>query len=239
MIISDLLQFLKECIFPVFCLECKIEGEWWCESCIRKNTIGVFYCPACHVINLHGKFCFNCQSGHYLNGVAAFLNYREEKIVGQLIKKFKYNFAYDVKRVWKTLADFALINIMEKLQINNNDFVIIPVPLHKSRLKERGFNQSKIIAEIYYKNLKGKYDVALDCDGLVRNKFTQQQAKLNKQERLVNINGAFSWVKNNPPGKVVILVDDVYTSGATMEECAKVLKKAGAQKVFGLVMARD
>ncbi|EKD43017.1 MAG: hypothetical protein ACD_72C00503G0003 [uncultured bacterium] len=235
----SIINYLKDCLFPIFCIECKVEGEWWCKKCIKKNELGVFYCPVCHLKNTNGKACQKCQSSCYLNGVAAFFDYDEHAPVGQLIKKFKYNFAYDISRVWQTLSDEASLKIIDQLQINACELSIVPIPLHIRRYRERGFNQSELIADAINEQIKNKITTSLDTVGLCRSKITKQQAKLNRKERMENMKDAFIWTKNIPPTRVVILVDDVYTSGSTMQECARVLKKAGAQKVYGLVIARD
>jgi len=109
----------------------------------------------------------------------------------------------------------------------------MPVPLSKKRLKWRGFNQAEIIANILADNFK----LEIDAKNLKRIKNTKPQAKLNERERRNNLADCFSWLGDKLNGRNIILVDDVATTGSTLNECAKVLKQAGASEVWGLVVA--
>jgi ComF family protein len=115
------------------------------------------------------------------------------------------------------------------------DMLMIPVPLHKKRLKQRGFNQSALLV----KSVSRILDIEADYFSLIRIKYTETQTGLNLEERRRNVKGAFEVSgRKNLNGKTVILVDDVATTGNTMNECASVLKKAGCDMVFGLTLAR-
>ena len=119
------------------------------------------------------------------------------------------------------------------VDINNID-VFVPVPLHKKKKVERGFNQS----ELLIRQSLIKYEKELSADNLIRIQNTRSQVNLYREERAMNVEGAFR-VKNPElfSGKNVLLVDDVCTTGATLNECAKSLKNAGVKKVFGIVLA--
>ncbi|MEJ2691035.1 MAG: phosphoribosyltransferase family protein, partial [Deltaproteobacteria bacterium] len=113
--------------------------------------------------------------------------------------------------------------------------LIIPVPLHVQRLKQRGFNQSMILASQFFPAFKGR----IKPRALVRQRYTMPQTSLSRHQRLANIRGAF--LVSNPAmvrGRSVTLVDDIYTTGATINECARVLRRAGAAKIIGLTFAR-
>lgn len=237
-----LIKNLRECLFPVFCLGCSIEGEWYCEKCFKElKNFGVFYCPVCHSKNSDGSPCNNCQVTTSLNRVVAFFDYEEKSIFGRLIKHFKYDFAYDIESVWKKIIQRYLENIFKKLEIEGESLVIVPVPLHPRRLRERGFNQAEIIGRIIFEQLQkfNKNEVIFEVNGLRRTRVTSQQAKLNRVERIANIKNAFVWKGKNLDNKAVILVDDVYTSGSTMNECGRILKLANVKGVFGLALGRD
>jgi len=237
---SNLLRECKDCLFPIFCIECKIEGSWWCENCIKKNVcIGIFCCPVCHVQNTNGNPCYKCKAVSPLNGVAAFLNYNDNLIIAKLIKQYKYNFAFDIIEVWEKIIDINLLDIISRMNIDMTFFTIIPVPLHNRRERERGFNQSDLIAKLIYQKISTLKKVDFDNKSLVRKKYTTQQAKLNRIDRFNNLKDVFDWSGNKPVPRNILLIDDVYTSGATTQECARVLKKTGAQKVFALTLARD
>lgn len=110
---------------------------------------------------------------------------------------------------------------------------IIPVPLHLSRKRERGYNQSKILAEEISKTVS----VPVTKKVLIRKKKTKDQTHLSPEERERNVRGAFVVRANSVlQGKKVILVDDVMTTGATLKECARVIKEAGAREVVGVTL---
>jgi len=116
------------------------------------------------------------------------------------------------------------------------DLVIVPVPLHRSRLWERGFNQAQSLAEIVAERTDWPLERAL-----VRRRFTKPQFGLRKKERRGNIQGVFAVPAHQKPillGKTVLLIDDIVTTGATINECAKVLKQNGVREVWGLVLAK-
>jgi len=113
--------------------------------------------------------------------------------------------------------------------------IIVPVPLHSKRLKERGFNQSFLLAH----QINKKLSLPVIADDLQRIKWTRPQVELDWRERASNVKGAFTLIDNEEiKGKEVLLIDDVYTTGSTVNECARVLKKAGAKKVYVATVAR-
>jgi ComF family protein len=167
-----------------------------------------------------------------------------EGVLLDAIHRFKYN--------GKNSLSKALVKIMasaigmqrhrniafEKTSgaiLSSSPDLIVPVPLHKTRLKERGFNQSLLLA----KGLARIYHLPIDYLNLKRIRATDHQVNLKGKDRLVNVKGAFA-VKDRDAfkGKKVLLIDDVYTTGATISECSKVLKKAGAKEVNVLTLAR-
>jgi ComF family protein len=110
---------------------------------------------------------------------------------------------------------------------------LVPIPLHAERLAQRGYNQAAEIAHA----LGREWNLPV-VDGLARVRATEQQAKLNSRERAANVQGAFRWVAAPPPTRLA-LVDDVLTTGATMNACAEALRLAGAARVCGLALARS
>ncbi len=210
-------EWVKDMFFPKFCVACQnAEGEWLCEKCFQKIAAPQPF------------FCLDQtdETASDLNGATALFNYGENTI-SQLIKLLKYNYLTDIADI------FAKFIKKEDFNFNWRGFTIIPVPLHPRRERERGFNQSEIIAKIFAEKLGLEINI-----GLRRGVYTAQQAKLSKEERQQNLKDAFSFVKEQKtiPEKV-LLVDDVFTTGATMRECAKVLKSNGVKIVCGLVLA--
>jgi len=214
---EGLKNLLTEILFPCVCVKCGREGEWWCAKCQQKNKIV-------------------CQFGlavAELDSVTALFNYKENSPQGQLIKKFKYNFARDINSVWQEILHKAFVED-KNLNLLFKNKVIVPVPLYKKRLRTRGFNQAEDLAKIIAKITRSK----LDCKNLIKIKNTISQAKLSGKQRRENLAGAFSCLVDLPASTEVVLIDDVFTTGTTMQECAKVLRASGTRKVHAFVLAR-
>jgi len=149
----------------------------------------------------------------------------------QLVLDFKYG---DKMHAVKTFAPW--LSRAAAPMIGETD-IVMPVPLHRKRLWQRRFNQSALLADTLARA------AALPClpDGMMRKRFTQPQKGLSRTERHTNVRGAFAVTPRHQAalaGKRVMIVDDVFTSGATLNECARVLKRAGAAKVFVVTLAR-
>ena len=149
----------------------------------------------------------------------------------EAIQRFKYNSGTQL-----TSSLSALFSSFAREWIPNpRDFLTIPVPLHRRRLRERGFNQSLLLA----KALSSSLGTQLDYLSFMRRRYTRAQTGLGKEERRKNVKDAFSVIYPNLiEGKKIILVDDVFTTGYTLNECAKALKKSGAIAVICLTLAR-
>jgi ComF family protein len=147
------------------------------------------------------------------------------------IQRFKYN-----SETQLTSSFGALFSFFAREWIPNPKGVLtIPVPLHRRRLRERGFNQSLLLA----KTLSTSLGTQLDYLSFIRKRYTRAQTGLGKEERRKNVKDAFSVIYPNLiEGKKIILVDDVFTTGHTLNECAKALKKSGAVVVICLTLAR-
>jgi ComF family protein len=222
----------KDYIFPIFCLGCDKEGVWLCEDCETKiDTGGVFCCPVCHKNTDYGFCCESCVKEFNLDAEVAITLYQEASLIGKIIEALKYQYAEEVKIVFASLIKKFIAKHPEFFKEID---AIIPVPLHKKRFAERGYNQAEIIAKILARELNLPVS-----HGLERYRPTRQQAKLRREERLVNLKDAFRLLVGvELAGKKVLLIDDVYTTGSTMSECAGALKKAGVAQVWGFSVAR-
>lgn len=155
------------------------------------------------------------------------------KIVKEAIHKFKYGYIKDLSLPLSIL----ILNHLQiiGLQIDRT-FIIIPVPITDKKKRRRGFNQSEEMA----KTISEATGIPLLTDALIKTKETLPQMELKRDERLENIKNCFKIKKEREiKDKMIILLDDVYTTGSTMEECAKTLKQAGAREVWGLTAARE
>jgi len=232
-------SFFVDLLFPIECLDCGREGEWLCAGCFLKiKIVDRQVCQGCGRFGLNGAVCSHCKPDWALDRVLAALDY-DRMIPAKLIKTLKYGFVKDVSLVLAKI--FLKFYHSSKLQGLVPDFggrriIFIPVPLHPKRLRWRGFNQSELIARPIAQALGGE----LLNGVLIRAKNVLPQTKFKGAERLKNIEGCFKFIgeANQIKGKIVILVDDVITTGATMNECAKALKLAGAKKVWGFAIAR-
>ncbi|MCX6720139.1 MAG: ComF family protein [Candidatus Staskawiczbacteria bacterium] len=235
-------EFALDLFFPKFCLGCQKEGSYLCEDCRAVLDIAEHnYClcethPMRLLPNSKSGKCPKC-SGKNLSGLYFALSYKEKDLTKKLIRQFKYP-PY-LKDLAKTLASI-LIEHFIKTGKNTNEIwensVLIPVPSDKKKLKTRGYNQSEELA----KELSKVLQVPVISNNLIKTKITSPQMELKKYQREKNLKNAFQM--KNPAelsGKKTFLVDDVYTTGSTMEECSQVLKTAGAQTVWGIAIARE
>ena len=220
-------------IFPqdykcIFC-KCELPEGGICNDCI--NSLPIIKGKTC--INCGGRVvnnndvCLDCKGGTniYDKGFCVF-DYADK--IQEKILKFK-------NRKYKHIGYAFAKEMLNKFKTINIPFdIIIPVPIHENRRRSRGFNQSEILCQDindYYGRVRN--------DVLIRAVDTCRQSELNRANRLKNLSNAFKVTdKSKVKGKFILLVDDIYTTGSTINECAKVLKKVGAEKVYFLCLAR-
>jgi ComF family protein len=187
-----------------------------------------------------GETCLSCGRRHSLDGLFAAASFRGNRMIESAIHIMKYEFVDGIGGpLGRFLADAA-----SRSELPLPD-LIVPVPLHPWRARFRGFNQSSLIAASLSERLTPGIGIPVREDILIRSRFTLPQARSHDaKERKENLQGAFrlsgkiSNAKKTLSGATVWLVDDVATTGATLEECAKILKKSGTKKVLGVVVAR-
>jgi len=223
---------ILDLIYPKKCLECKENGHYLCTKCIKKVRSSYPTCPNCNKYSFWGKTHKNCKKKYDLDELISLWKY--EGVVRKGILVLKYKFVSDVT---KELSDLITKEIKKRKIIFGKDTIIIPVPLHKNRHFFRGFNQSEEIV----KKVSQKLGLKFMPDLVVRTKNTSFQTSLTKNERLKNIKNAFKFnchykIKNKD--KKVIIFDDVWTTGATVKEIARVLKKKGISKVSALTITK-
>lgn len=232
-------RFLLDLFFPKFCLGCQREGTFLCQDCKEILDINQFDCCLCenHPQTLaphsENRKCPKCQNKK-LDGLFFALPY-EKQLIKNLIHQFKYspylkNLAEDLAKI---ISDhFILSGINNKIFENS---ILIPVPIHEKKLKLRGYNQSEELA----KELSKIFEIPMENSVLIKIKSTKNQMELKKEEREKNLENSFE-IKN--PEKIqdkkIFLVDDVYTTGSTMQECALALRRSGAKKVYGVCITR-
>jgi len=219
---------LLNVLFPVRCGGCRQLGSWWCAAC-QDSIVWVQapFCPRCGQPQRFDRMCNACQNMQPgLGGIRSATLF--EGPLRQAIHQFKYN--------RQTALAIPLVRLLESCWTENclPVDVIVPVPLHPSRLRERGYNQSALLARHFAASIN--VPVVEDC--LVRTRATASQMTLNASERQTNVEGAFACVGDRLVDEHVLLVDDVCTTGATLESCALALSHAGAASVWALTLAR-
>lgn len=226
-------KFTIDLFFPKKCLGCGRADIYLCPACFNKIEV----LPIVH------------KKQKYLDKLIAACQYRNP-LVKELIKNFKYNY---IKELAEPLGHL-LIKSLEKnwrlgilfhqTQTKNWKFIIMPIPLYGTRKRKRGFNQAELLA----KEVAEHFNLPLETNILKRILPTVPQVDIkNHEKRKTNIKDAFDIspqpsVEGLAPsaveGKTIILIDDVTTTGATLIEAAKVLKKSGANEIWGLVVAK-
>ena len=226
--VTKLKRIALDLLFPQWCIGCGREGNYICDNC-RQSLSRILppICPRCGKPQSDGMLCPACDDENTgIDGIRSPFVFNG--VIRQAVHELKYrNLRALAIPMAGLLHDYILENPMP-------GEVLVPVPLHRKRLRERGYNQSALLAKQLGK-LTGM-PVIDDC--LIRQHHTPPQARTtNIDERRQNVVNAFSCSNGKLQGMKVILIDDVTTSGTTLNACAETLKKSGITSVWGLVMA--
>jgi len=220
---NSLLKIANRLLLPVTCLGCGEEGEWICSKCLKKlRPAEPVICVLCGKAADDG-LCPKCRKSTRLDGAITLFSY-QEKIMQELVKTAKYAGNFDALKFFGEKFGSTYRRLLDKDQ-----WVFCYIPISAERLKERGFNQAEELARA----IGGQDFPAKNL--LKKIKDTPQQVKQNRKIRLKNVQGSLA-VRGIVPAQVVIC-DDVITTGSTLKEAAKALRKAGAKKVIALTIA--
>ncbi|MGQ9521776.1 MAG: ComF family protein [Anaerolineae bacterium] len=223
-----LLGSLLNLLFPPRCVVCRRVGTWLCPECVNQlPRLSSPVCQRCGTPITHGMFCRTCREAPLrLEGIRSVAPFRGP--VRSAIHYLKYRHA-------RELAD-PLGELMAQYWQQNPlpAEVIVPVPLHPSRLRRRGYNQAALLAWA----LGRRVGLPVDEDALCRVRATASQMRLQAADRRRNVENAFHCLTDRMGGRRVLLVDDVCTTGATLEACADALREGGARQVWALTLAR-
>lgn len=227
------LEFLLNIVFPLKCLTCKNakpENFILCESCLKSIKEVSFCCAKCGIpLDINQDYCFDCVNT-VLYYDSFFVPFYYEKTIKKLIHVFKYKNRVGAIEAISHFQSFK--KIVQKI-INKFD-IIIPVPIHEKRLYTRGYNQSEIISAFLFKFL----NIPVEKNILIRKKDTRALFNLSKQERILELKDAFEIKnKNLIKEKRILLVDDISTTGTTINECSKLLKENLAKSIGVFVIS--
>lgn len=234
-------SFIASLLFPRICVGCGKDIRWICDYCLQTiDIIKQPFCPECRRPSESGEFCENCRSRFNLDGIFICANF-SEGVLKEAIHQFKYNGISDIGGI---LGKIMVGKLNYESRIKNHELsfdLVIPVPLHKKRLRQRGFNQSEILARCICRDIGRDARPCVSTGALKRIKYTIPQAELDREQRLGNLKNVFEFsvgTIGSVTQKNILLVDDITTTGSTLEECAKVLKQNGARNVWGIVLAK-
>jgi ComF family protein len=234
-IVETLKEDLINILYPRTCPICgkilKINNLQICVEC--KTKLKYINEPACkkcgkQLLLEEQEYCYDCfcKPHQFTRGIA--LCSQEE-----WIKKSIYNFKYNNKREYaKIYANEIVLRYKNRIESWNAD-VLIPIPLHQSKMRSRGFNQ----AEDLCRELSSKLHIPMSKDSIKRVKKTLPQKELNDKERIKNLKKAFKIDGIDVKSKRVILIDDIYTTGSTIDSVAAILKNFGVSEIYFITIS--
>lgn len=213
---------LLNTLFPPKCLFCnRVVGTVFCAECLEKCTL--LEHNICRLRVKNGKF-----------HIEVFSPFEYEGVVRECIKKSKYG-----PKFFSTLDILAKLGIYYTTNVHQNyeGFVVVPIPLNKRKYRVRGFNQAELIAKI----LSTQFKLRLETNLLIRSKQTETQYKFGREERFVNVKGAFKVNKERLKSikeSKILLIDDICTTGATLSEAALTFKNTCDKEVKAFTLSR-
>ncbi|HWA64558.1 MAG TPA: phosphoribosyltransferase family protein [Candidatus Paceibacterota bacterium] len=233
-----LIRRIADLIFPYRCLGCGVflERGYICSACFQNVSLRFrLECIGCRQSSPGGFTCSSCKAECAISRFFVVSDYRHP-VVHAAIHGLKYKFLPELA---VPLGDWAVTYIrnqsaLHRVSFAGERFLLTGVPLHSRRENWRGFNQSELVAQRIAAQLQMDF-----CPLLERSVHASPQARVpDRAERFKNVRGQFRCAAASGAGRNVLIVDDVCTTGATLNECAAVLKAAGAASVSALVIAR-
>ncbi|MCD8197914.1 MAG: ComF family protein [Lachnospiraceae bacterium] len=222
-------------VFPRRCPIChevvEERGELACDICrTRLSYVRGNYCQKCGkpLLTEEREYCADCarRPHQFDRGRAAFAY---DEPMRRSIARYKYG----GKREYADFYAEEILRVCAKDALRWQAQALVPIPLHSSRRRRRGYNQAELLARA----LSVRCGIPVDTGLLLRTRKTRAQKELGDQERVANLRGAFSLREGAVPCKRLILVDDIYTTGSTMDEAARALRAHGAEKIYFLCIS--
>lgn len=222
---NQALNFLNSCLFPASCVNCGKADVIFCNECLRMAKQAQQICFVCKNFSESGythKQCLNPKAPKQL--LCAY----EYQSISKLIKAFKYDQIIEAGQICAHL----LGNFIAMKGLNLNEYTITFVPMHKRKQNLKLFNHAQMLAEQLASTNQAKIEQLL-----TKQINTKPQANLKKEQRILNLKEVFKCALRTP-GKI-ILIDDVFTTGSTLNECCSELFAAGAEEIICITLARD
>ncbi|MBI2872352.1 MAG: ComF family protein [Chloroflexi bacterium] len=227
--LSWLVERALDAVFPPRCVGCGRQGMALCGECLAESPrLPESRCWLCAAQLREQGWCGRCAAGRPpLEGVAS--PFAMEGVVREAVHRLKYG---NLRGLAKVLAE-PMAEALAATPVAAT--LLVPVPLHPSRLRERGYNQAALLA----REVGRRLGLPVDAAALARVRATPPQVRsASRQERRASVSGAFR-TRRDLAGASVVAVDDVCTTGATLEACATALRDGGAARVWGLTAARE
>jgi len=232
------LDFLVSLLYPKKCVRCKKQGNYICDNCFTGiSFLEHQFCAICQKGSIDGLTHPKCDGSRRIDGILSAVAYRG--IVKKLIYQYKYKpYLSDLKKILGRILFEGLIQQESFAKFIEEDVLIASIPLHQDRERVRGYNQSDLLA----RELSARLGIKYVPQVLIRKRKTRPQFELKKEDRIKNILGAFevnAKYKIAIKNRRIILVDDITTTGSTLRECGKILKKSGVIKVLGVTLSHE
>jgi len=236
---KEIFEKILDFLFPRFCVGCGKEGGFVCEECLNKIREEELRCPYCGKVNFSGEFCGPHKRHSSIKGLI-FYTFFDKKDDSKIIPKILYGFKYEGLR---GLGEILALYMSKKLQKHflfkkKDKIIIVPLPLFFFKKLKRGFNQTEILSKYIASRLGLKNKKII-----FKVKNTKPQVFLSKEERKINVKNAFVLNPKIEPSeikdKIIILIDDVYTTGSTLNSAAREIKRLRPSEIWGLVFAKE
>jgi len=215
---SKIFRAMLDVVLPPVCYVCKepCRGKYGlCDDCLDK---------------IH-RLPHSAEPQKTAHLDEAWFACRYKETIKECVHLFKYNGYAGLVDIFRDIA----VNFIRKNGLNENIDLLVPVPAHRTKRREKNYSHTDLLARAISQELS----IPLDSRNLKKIRWTRPQSELDKEKRLVNVKNSFLAVEKNAfCGKKILLIDDVYTTGSTANECAKALREARANRVFSFAIAR-
>ena len=226
--IRDLWAWFLNLLFPPRCVNCRRMGTRLCAECLdQAPRVESPFCARCGDVVVADGLCTRCRTTPLqIDRIRSVFYF--EGVIREAMHRLKYR--------GRTALAEPLGELMAAYWVQHSMLadLVVPVPLHAARMRERGYNQAALLA----REMARRVGLEVDEQTVVRQRATDSQVELNAKQRKENVRDAFSCSGNALAGKQVLLIDDVCTTGATLEACAVALHAQGARGVQALTLAR-